>query len=784
MFEIFAELSKEEENLIVWNTDIGDIKLSLNIHKWRIPNTPPKVISIKFYFQGELEKKKLGKEERIPKISRIRAGQEPDLKNEKIYVKMKKSKGIEENLMYYSVENSEDKEIESFYLPTLIFKDKIKENINIVIEWIYETTVSKKLFGDFDEITGDTSKIYGYLSNIRGDVSKISGDISNITGNVSNISGDISDLFGDVSNIRGSIYNFEGDVSDIKGDVTDVEGDATDIAGDVTEIEGDVSKIKGDVTNYKGQIDLIVIEQKFQAIKDKFNWKILEFNDLFKAEDLDYILLNLQNKSNDSVLKIFDIIKRIIKFIYEYEFKEKTDSSLNIWLKKLKRRRILTREIFLHINSLQFTGESVINDQKIFSSDEWKNIYDITVPIFIIVIKWFYDNILIKEEFKKLEEIKEDFELPESINEVKLEDVAFKTVYLKIFQVKGLFDIFNHSLDFNSDTTMRILFGANGTGKTTSLEMISNLSEGNIGEILKNKFKEVTFIFSTFSNSEDSDIEYFLKFVKNQEKNGEYTWKIIYQENDKELSFKFDKIDEDLIQILFNISALYQSPEEWLESRKIKLKTIKAFYPNFYKKILTNTFFLEKIYWIIKNFKVNYISSQRLKLSDKELNEFFIKFDELTRNPIIEIKALFNNILKDKAIYLKKNFQKIDSETKNIFVNIVNEHLYGKVIEVNSDYGFYIHKLKSSEEIPLYALSSGEKNIIILFFCILFETKENSLLLIDEPEISLNVKWKITLLENIFKIIKDKSIRTIISTHSPQIVGDHLQQLTEFRTEE
>jgi len=59
-----------------------------------------------------------------------------------------------------------------------------------------------------------------------------------------------------------------------------------------------------------------------------------------------------------------------------------------------------------------------------------------------------------------------------------------------------------------------------------------------------------------------------------------------------------------------------------------------------------------------------------------------------------------------------------------------------------------------------------------LLFELLFNAKENSLVLIDEPEISLHVVWQKEFLNDIQEIIKLQKIDIIIATHSPQIINN------------
>ena len=69
-------------------------------------------------------------------------------------------------------------------------------------------------------------------------------------------------------------------------------------------------------------------------------------------------------------------------------------------------------------------------------------------------------------------------------------------------------------------------------------------------------------------------------------------------------------------------------------------------------------------------------------------------------------------------------------------------------------------------------MSSGEQHEVILLYELIFNTKSNVLVLIDEPEISLHITWQKEFLSDLLKIIKIQNIQVLIATHSPSIIND------------
>lgn len=105
-----------------------------------------------------------------------------------------------------------------------------------------------------------------------------------------------------------------------------------------------------------------------------------------------------------------------------------------------------------------------------------------------------------------------------------------------------------------------------------------------------------------------------------------------------------------------------------------------------------------------------------------------------------------------------------------LYEDIVNEKLAFKKMILSRTDGIVV-KTNDGSSLSLNELSSGEQEILVLFYKLIFESDVN-LLLIDEPEISLHIVWQKELLENLKSVVKlKKNIKVIIATHSPQIIS-------------
>jgi len=109
------------------------------------------------------------------------------------------------------------------------------------------------------------------------------------------------------------------------------------------------------------------------------------------------------------------------------------------------------------------------------------------------------------------------------------------------------------------------------------------------------------------------------------------------------------------------------------------------------------------------------------------------------------------------------------------FVSTCNKYLNGKKYiydESNVELGIY--KDRSKKNISVQNLSSGEKQIISVFFKLYIEKSENCIILFDEPELSLSIMWQNMFLPD---VVKSGKCSTLIAvTHSPFIFENEFDQ--------
>lgn len=115
-----------------------------------------------------------------------------------------------------------------------------------------------------------------------------------------------------------------------------------------------------------------------------------------------------------------------------------------------------------------------------------------------------------------------------------------------------------------------------------------------------------------------------------------------------------------------------------------------------------------------------------------------------------------------------------------IFKEIVNKKFKYKHMDIDKKEGLVFFSDKGDKLSPTN-LSSGEQHELILLYELLFIVKSNSLILIDEPELSLHLSWQQEFIKDLLRIIQISQFDAIIATHSPEIIYDKWDLTVELK---
>lgn len=142
----------------------------------------------------------------------------------------------------------------------------------------------------------------------------------------------------------------------------------------------------------------------------------------------------------------------------------------------------------------------------------------------------------------------------------------------------------------------------------------------------------------------------------------------------------------------------------------------------------------------------------------------------------LQVLDVFSEDMEVKLAVFDDLWRQID-----LLRNIVNSRFQYKSFFVNRKAGFSFVLPGDAGVISPKQLSSGEQHELVLMYEFLFRTSADSLVLIDEPEISLHVNWQRQFLEDLQRITNLRSFFVIIATHSPSIIGDYFDLAVELQ---
>lgn len=376
-----------------------------------------------------------------------------------------------------------------------------------------------------------------------------------------------------------------------------------------------------------------------------------------------------------------------------------------------------------------------------------------------------------------------------------------------------------------SENNINTVYGPNGYGKTTLLNIIYAIFEKDEDFLILENVKDIVIEYTdgydlhTVTIYRKKSNEYFWKNFDSSELSD---LKVLYITTERGLSSYRRKITEDDFKIFFeqnssislNLNTPYKDinklanflngkSEEMIINDIIKSKNVHVQninmsvieslilnYEHEYKNdnklkqlkyeslLLKNTLELIDTY---KNSNYNmYNSTRDTKFKqERNLNKKYIKLikeicSESSEIIVHTLNLLLNNDEnKSKYIYsLLDEYEQNRIEDNNIstvFNNFTNKELVIEDNEVKIRVGKVNHSLDK--------LSHGERQLLTFLVFLNYIGKTKDLILIDEPCIALDTDWQEELLE-LFKSICESS-SFIIATHSPYISIKHTSSIVK-----
>ncbi|MCQ2462398.1 MAG: ATP-binding protein [Clostridia bacterium] len=421
------------------------------------------------------------------------------------------------------------------------------------------------------------------------------------------------------------------------------------------------------------------------------------------------------------------------------------------------------------------------------------------------------------------------------------------------FNIKKLFGYADYSIKFNKDITF--LYGDNGCGKTTMLNIITSIITGKVYELFRYDFENLSLKYYDTQKNLSKTIKIEAKEPKSLVVSyDDETVQIdaqryeVYRRNDDidELEhYYFSEYDIlSKIKNVFNyiylplnrsgsssfdfvysnrMRKLNSSRHSWrgLESgSNFTLYNVEQLISNAYSQVnyslnraseQFSDYILKSFLDVENSINIQLIIDYLNKLTNKEIhsiqkdymsiiknigkwdddleskiNEFFDslerKFDEyrIDGENRIDTELLFKLSELTKIEKIINNAEDFEAKKKSIkqpiddFLNTVNSFIgnenANKTIKISTDGNVYL-ETPTNSEIPIYYLSSGEKQIITFFAYLVFALPKTnqSIFIVDEPELSLHLNWQRKFVDLIMSI--NENIQLIFATHAPEMVG-------------
>jgi energy-coupling factor transporter ATP-binding protein EcfA2 len=313
---------------------------------------------------------------------------------------------------------------------------------------------------------------------------------------------------------------------------------------------------------------------------------------------------------------------------------------------------------------------------------------------------------------------------------------------IKRIEIKSLWGKYDLAWDLNSD--VNILSGINGSGKSTVLNAILNAVKPNIMEVSPN-IRECSVLFS-----DESEVIFETKFA------------------DEKVGVSMNQLILDLQKLELGSEGFKVAMERYTKEAMGRGQSIHT------ETGLINLYGVSKEYY--EHILLNMIST-----FDQEVYEDIKKPHDDIRT---ELDWQINNLQADyldyqldigkrafKAVSSKKNSSQKEvlqiKQRQDRFIEIVNDlfkETEKRIDEEENELSF----LMEDEILSPYQLSAGEKQLLVILMTVLVQDDEPSILLMDEPEISLHFDWQKKLIGYILEL--NPNVQIIIATHSPALI--------------
>lgn len=297
------------------------------------------------------------------------------------------------------------------------------------------------------------------------------------------------------------------------------------------------------------------------------------------------------------------------------------------------------------------------------------------------------------------------------------------------------------------------------------------LSDGNTGAINQEKLGNYVSSDPLSKGVAESFIDFKKKIYKEQKSVNHNLYSLPNNEN--------ENIEVNMMGL--NFINRSQPITNILEKYRDEIKDDSNF-------LSTVLFINEKIYHTTKN--------------DIENLEIFSKGNNLDKSTYLLLNELSKEILTTKVDYkdvIEKAFLEKDNNINSIKEQVLkllnkntfSEEVYNLISQLNkffnltgkevyiSDDGFIFFKegknKNKNKNIHWYHCSKGEKNLLCLILLAYLNRNNQTIFILDEPDLSMHIEWQEILIPTLIEICPNNQY--FISTHSPALIPDYRENI-------
>lgn len=237
-----------------------------------------------------------------------------------------------------------------------------------------------------------------------------------------------------------------------------------------------------------------------------------------------------------------------------------------------------------------------------------------------------------------------------------------------------------------------------------------------------------------------------------------YKIEMFYKSQNK-IELFYEEIENESIKTAGNIDVFYNELKNGAKGAFLSPKYLEI------KKILKK---FPKIIYVPT--EINFQKVQKAQTNFKKEYSF--------------INIVDSYEIKDIPSYIATRISKVANEEENLTMGQVRKKVFAeingifeileldvKLSEISKDENSMpIFTDSSGKKFGINELSSGEKQLFLRTLAIKMLEPENSIIMIDEPELSLHPKWQQKIVDVYRKIGRNNQI--ILATHSPHILGN------------